>query len=144
MAKELSLDWYHGALLALDQSYRVSTPTLQIMWHGSKASWTDHQSINSLIHSLTIIFHSSIHPFIHSFIHSSSRQIHPIFSISYYSKYVLHVVRTSTLYIHSRDHRKYFSCTFCHYKQDTERNFPFSGNQVSRYRIYILYYQSLK
>ena len=41
MAKELSLDWYPGALLALDQSYLVFTPISQIMWHGSRVSWTD-------------------------------------------------------------------------------------------------------
>ena len=41
MAKEHSLDWYPGALLALDQSYLVFTPISQITWHGSRASWTD-------------------------------------------------------------------------------------------------------
>ena len=41
MAKELSLDWFHGALLAPGRSYLVSTPTLQITSLGLKASWTD-------------------------------------------------------------------------------------------------------
>ena len=41
MAKEHLLDWYPGALLALDQSYLVFTPISQIMWHGSRVSWTD-------------------------------------------------------------------------------------------------------
>ena len=41
MAKELLLDWYPRALLALDQSYLVFTPISQIMWHGSRVSWTD-------------------------------------------------------------------------------------------------------
>ena len=35
------MDWYLGALLALDQSYLVFTPISQIMWHGSRVSWTD-------------------------------------------------------------------------------------------------------
>ena len=36
MAKEPLSDWYLGALHALDQSYPVFTPTLQIMWTGSR------------------------------------------------------------------------------------------------------------
>ena len=79
MAREHLSDWYHGALHALDQSYQVSTPILQITWHGSRATWTDHHSTNHLTNHSTNqpiiqpINHSSIHTFI-TFIHYQAQE----------------------------------------------------------------------
>ena len=75
-----------------------------VAWIKGKLNWSSiHQFINSFINYHIPFIHSSVH----SFIQAQDRFILSfLFHIIF--KYVFQVVRTFTLYIHSRDHRKYF------------------------------------